>query len=301
MKVSNADRVVFPDAGVTKGQVVEHYVEVAGEMWPHVEGRALTVERYPKGIASKGFMQKNAPEHLSEELIGIYEVEKEEGGTTRYPVPQSPDALAAFANLGVITFHVPPSTVDQPQRPDWAIWDLDPPDGQFELARRAALVLREFVAASGVDPLLMTSGSSGYHLRVRLDRSAEWHQVAEMVRGVGALAAASNPELMTLEFKKKNRGNRVFVDWLRNAPLSTSVVPWSLRARPNAPVATPIAWEEIGEIDPNAVTISDVGSRLDDELWDSAPVGAADEMANSVSEVLAEAGIELQPFDRFRS
>lgn len=301
MKVSNADRVVFPDVGVTKGQVVDHYIKVAEEMWPHIEGRALTVERYPKGIASKGFMQKNAPEHLSDELISVYEVEKEEGGTTRYPVPRSPDALAVFANLGVITFHVPPSTVDQPQRPDWAIWDLDPPDGQFELARRAAVSLREYVAASGVDPLLMTSGSSGYHLRVRLDRSAEWHQVAEMVRGVGALAAAGNPDLMTLEFKKKNRGDRVFVDWLRNAPLSTSVVPWSLRARSNAPVATPIAWEEIGEIDPNAVTISDVGSRLDDDLWDSAPVGAADEMASSVSHVVAEAGIELQPFDRFRS
>ena len=137
MEVSHPDRVVFPDDGITKGEVVDYYVRVADRMLPFIEGRALTVERFPQGVGGKGFMQKNAPDHYPRDLIDRYEVPKEEGGTTVYPVVHSVDAVAFFANFGVITFHVPSVQVEDETLPDWAIWDLDPPPGEAALVRES--------------------------------------------------------------------------------------------------------------------------------------------------------------------
>lgn len=300
VKVSNADRVVFPDDGVTKGEVVAYYESVAGHMLPFLAGRALTVERYPRGIGAKGFMQKNAPEHFTDE-IDRHEVPKEDGGTTIYPVVRDAGAIAAFANLGVITFHAPPSTVADEWHPDWVIWDLDPPSGAFGLVRKAATHLREVLQSFGVETLLMTSGSNGYHLRAHLDPVADAETVAKAARGIAAVAAAAHPDEMTLAFRKADRGDRVFVDWLRNAPYSTSVVPWSLRARPGAPVAVPLAWDELEAIDPNGVGMGEVGDRLRRDPWEGATSLDLTPFAGEVEIALEEAGIELEQFDRFRS
>lgn len=300
MKVSNADRVVFPDDGITKGDVVAYYETVAGHMLEFVVGRALTVERYPKGIGEKGFMQKNAPEHLKD-VIDRHEVPKEGGGTTIYPVVKDEAAIAAFANLGVITFHAPPSTVADEWHPDWAIWDLDPPKGAFDTVRQAAVHLRELLRGFGIETSLMTSGSNGYHLRARLEPKTDAETVARLARGTAALAAEAHPDEMTLAFRKADRGDRVFVDWLRNAPYSTSVVPWSLRARPGAPVAVPLDWDELGAVDPNGVTIGQVSERLDRDPWAGAPAHDVTDAAAEVEATLDEEGIDLPPFDRFRS
>lgn len=301
MKVSNADRVVYPDDGITKGDVVAYYESVADRMLPFVAGRALTVERFPKGTGAKGFMQKNAPDHFGAELIDRHEVPKEGGGTTIYPVVNDPEAIAAFANLGVITFHAPPSTIDDEWHPDWAIWDLDPPSGEFELVRAAATLMREVLDGFGISPALMTSGSNGYHLRARIVPDVDADTVARITRGTSALAVAAHPEELTLAFRKAERGSRVFVDWLRNAPYSTSVVPWSLRARPGAPVAVPIAWDELGDVDPNGMRFADVTPRFDLDPWHDIVTHEFGSVADQVDEALDNAGIELAPFDRFRS
>jgi bifunctional non-homologous end joining protein LigD len=301
VKVSNADRVVFPDDGITKGEVVSYYESVAPRMLPFVAGRALTVERYPKGTGSKGFMQKNAPDHFSDELIDRHEVPKEGGGTTVYPVVNDGGAIAAFANLGVITFHAPPSTVADEWRPDWVIWDLDPPSGEFELVREAAALLREVLAGFDITPVLMTSGSNGYHLRARLVPDVDVETVARVARGTSELAVAAHPETMTLAFRKAERGRRVFVDWLRNAPYSTSVVPWSLRARSGAPVAVPISWDELDDLDPNGVRFADITDRFDVDPWHDIRDHDLKPVAKAVEDALDAAGIELEPFDRFRS
>lgn len=301
MQVSNADRVVFPEDGITKGDVVSYHEEVGERMLPFLAGRALSVERFPKGTGEKGFMQKNAPEHFSDDLIDRHEVPKEDGGTTVYPVVNSVEAIAEFANLGVITFHVPPSTVEDEWHPDWAIWDLDPPRGEFTLVREAAEKMRDTLDGFDISTVLMTSGSNGYHLRARLEPTADAETVARIARGTAALAAAAHPDSMTLAFRKSERGKRVFVDWLRNAPYSTSVAPWSLRARPGAPVAVPISWSEIEEIDPNGVRFHEVRERFGTDPWaDSSPQDLTP-VATLVDEALEDAGIEMEPFDRFRS
>lgn len=301
VQVSNADRVVFPDEGFTKGDVVAYYESVADRMLPFLTDRALTVERYPKGTAEKGFMQKNAPEHFGEDLIDRHEVPKEDGGTTVYPVVRDVEAIAEFANLGVITFHVPPSTVSDESHPDWAIWDLDPPSGAFDIVREAARQMREVLENFSISTVLMTSGSNGYHLRARLDPVADAGTVSDVARGTAALAVAAHPDNLTLAFRKKERGDRVFVDWLRNAPYSTSVVPWSLRARPGAPVAVPMVWDELDAIDPNGVRLADVQGRFEQDPWADLETHDFSDLAPTVEEALEEAGIELEPFDRFRS
>ena len=301
MQVSNADRVVFPNEGFTKGDVVAYYETVADRMLPFMTDRALTVERYPKGTAEKGFMQKNAPDHFGTDLIDRHEVPKEDGGMTVYPVVKGAGAIAEFANLGVITFHVPPSTVSDENHPDWAIWDLDPPSGAFGSVRDAARQMRETLDSFGISTVLMTSGSNGYHLRASLDPVADAGTVSNVARGTAALAAAAHPDNLTLAFRKAERGDRVFVDWLRNAPYSTSVVPWSLRARSGAPVAVPIAWDQLEAIDPNEVGLADIEGHFGQDPWANIETYDFAELAPSLEEALDEAGIELEPFDRFRS
>lgn len=301
MDVSNADRVVFPDDGITKGDVVAYYHMVSERMFPHVDRRALTVERYPKGLADNGFMQKNAPTHFGEDLIERREVPKDGGGATVYPVLRQPGGIAAYANLGAITFHVPPSTVDDEWHPDWVIWDLDPPEEGLGQVREAATVVREVLDAFGIPAVLMTSGSKGYHLRTPIETGPDAGELAEMARGIAALAASAHPDLLTLAFRKSERGERVFVDWLRNAPYSTSVVPWSLRARSGAPVAAPIRWDDLDSVGPGDVRLTDV-VEFGEDVWASGtePVDLS-LTPPAVQSALDDAGIELQPFDRFRS
>lgn len=299
MKITNPDRVVFPEDGITKGEVADYYAKVGERILPYLSGRALSVERFPKGIGEEGFMQKNAPNHYPKDLIQRHPVPKEGGGTTTYPVIDSVEAIAYFANLGVITFHVPPVLINDETRPDWAIWDLDPPAGQTDLARKAANALRSVLDDHGVPTVPMTSGSKGYHLRTRVQPNQDSEAVAEMARGVAELAAAAHPDLMTTAFHKKNRGGRVFVDWMRNAPYATSVAPWSLRARPGAPAATPLAWDEVDTVEPDGIRLGTVLDRADP--WqDLTPVDLTSP-TEAVARSLEEANIELEPFDRFRA
>lgn len=301
MRISNAERVVFPDDGITKGEVVAYYEMIAHTMFPFLRRRALTVERFPKGIAEKGFMQKNAPSHFGDELIERKEVPKAGGGTTVYPVIRDVAAIGAFANIGVMTFHVPPSTVDDEWHPDWVIWDLDPPEGRGDLAREAAWAVRHVLDTFDIPTVLMTSGSKGYHLRARIEHGPDAGAVASVARRLAALAEAAHSDLMTLAFRKAERGQRVFVDWLRNAPYSTSVAPWSLRARTGAPVAAPMRWEDLDSTDPDGIRFTDVQERLDQDLWAGhAPVDLSSTLGR-VDRALNDAGITLEPFDRFRS
>lgn len=301
MEVSNADRVVFPDDGITKGDVVAHYQRVADRMLPFIEGRLLSVERFPRGIGGQGFMQKNVPDHAPEELIGRHEVPKEGGGTTTYPMVGSAAGITFFANLGVITFHVPPVRADDEDHPDWAIWDLDPPPDRAELVREAALEMRAVLDGFGIPTLLMTSGSKGYHLRAPLLPTVGIDDVALVARGTAALAAAANEDLLTLAFRKADRGDRVFVDWMRNTPRSTSVVPWSLRPRTGAPIAAPLSWNELGTVAPDGIRLGNVAERARKRPWARATAVDLTQAVERVQTALVEADLELEPFDRFRS
>ena len=298
--VSHPERVVFPDVGITKGEVVAYYAAVGEAMLPYLEGRALTVERFPKGTHEEGFMQKNAPDHYPDYIERV-PVPKEGGGETVYPVIRTAEAIVYLANQGVITFHIPPTLADDLDRPDWVIWDLDPSDSGVEKVRKGAHTLREMLKTMGIEAAVMTSGSRGYHLRAKVLQGPSSDDVAGFARGLAVLASEAHPDLFTVEFKKKNRGDRVFIDWLRNAPLATAVAPWSLRARKNAPVATPLEWSEVDEVAPDAIDLKSAVTRAESDPWAGLePIDISDAIV-AVEETLEQAGIELPPFDRFRS
>ncbi len=255
MKVTNPSKIIFPEVDLTKRDLVSYYQSVGDLMLPHVADRPLTLQRFPDGVAGGGFMQKNASSHFPD-FIGRVEVPKS-GGTVTHPMVGDVEGIAYLANQGTVTFHIWSSRHPQLWHPDRFVIDVDPPEGDVDAARAAALATRDVLTEAGAPPGLMTTGSKGYHVVVLLEPDAGFDAVGRAARGVAALVTARAPDRFTTAFLKKRRGNRVFVDWLRNRPAQTSVAPWSLRPRPHAPAAIPIRWDQLAETDPDRYTAGD--------------------------------------------
>jgi bifunctional non-homologous end joining protein LigD len=160
--------------------------------------------------------------------------------------------------------------------------------------------MREVLDGYGIPTVLLTSGSKGYHLRAQLQPAIDFESVVLVARGTAALAAAAHEDMMTLAFRKADRGDRVFIDWMRNTPRSTSVVPWSLRPRAGAPVATPISWSELDQLAPDQIRLDNVGDRSRKRPWAKAQPIDLSPAVEKVEADLASTGIVLEPFDRFR-
>jgi bifunctional non-homologous end joining protein LigD len=295
VEVSNPDKPIFEAVGHTKSDLVGHYRRVGGRMIEFVAGRPLTLQRFPNGIEAGGFMQKNAPGHFPDS-IRRFEVPKQDGGTTTYPVVDRAEDLAYLANQGTVTFHMWTSTAHRPDRPDWLILDLDPDSGDLDGVRAATRAIHDLLDEFDVSGFPLATGSSGFHVWAALDGTARTGEVSTTARALAGIAAHRHPELLTVEFLKKKRRGRVFVDWLRNGPTATVVAPFSLRPRPHAPVAVPVRWGEIDEVTPDHWTLDDLGDRLDvdpERTPQRLPIGR-------IAEVAAEAGVDLEaPFDRF--
>ncbi|CAN5818492.1 non-homologous end-joining DNA ligase [soil metagenome] len=293
VEVSNPDRVYFPDDGITKGDIVEYYRSVAEVMVPQLEGRPLTLQRFPQGIRKPGFMQKNASQHFPDSIERV-EVPKE-GGTTNHPLCDSPDDLVYLVNQGTITFHIWTSRLPHLERPDRLILDLDPPDGG-DPPRSATVAARDVMREVGLTPGLMTTGSSGYHVVALIEPEHDFDVVGDASRLLAGIVAARLPETATTEFLKRERKGRVFVDWLRNRWAQSVVAPWSVRPRPQAPVAMPVEWDELEETDPDRWTVADAHRRLDrPDPW-PASVGL---VPDRINELAATEGVSItEPFDR---
>ncbi len=312
IRVSNADRVVFPAIGKTKGDVVAYYERVAPRLLPHVIDRPLSIRRYPKGLSAYGFFQKNVPAHYpasierfpvprSKEASKRHrDPEARERQVTVYPVLRALEHLPYLANQGAIELHVPTARARSLFRPDRIVLDLDPPPGALALVRRAARFAREALDRHGLPAVPVATGSKGYHVIAAIHPTVESDALSIALHQLATLLVASHPDELTLELRVASRGERVFVDWLRNHPLATVVAPYSLRARPQATVAAPLAWDELDAIAPDAFTIDD-GDRLLDrpDLAGALPASAAEPFVASVQAAFAGSGLALEPFDRF--
>jgi bifunctional non-homologous end joining protein LigD len=315
--VSNAGRVVFPEVGTTKGEVVAYYERIAPRALPHVVGRPLSIKRYPKGLAAAGFFQKNVPAHYPES-IGRFEVPRsraasmkhprkgqERPDVTVYPLIDRAEHLAFLANQGAIELHVPTARVPDLYLPDRVVIDLDPPHGAFDLVRRAAHLAREALIEAGLESVPVATGSKGYHVVAPIRPTVPVDRLSETLQKLGALLAAKHPEILTIAFRIALRGRRVFVDWLRNHPNATVVAPYSLRARGRATVATPLAWSEVDSVAPDAFTIADLDVLLarPDPLAELAATrpGDAEPFVAFVAGAFEASGLVLETFDRFRS
>jgi bifunctional non-homologous end joining protein LigD len=320
VEVTNADRIVFPEVGRTKGDVVAYHERLGPRILTHVAERPLSLRRFPKGLAAPGFFQKNVPPHYPAS-IARFAVPRsraaskrharkgggeEERDVTLYPIVSDPEHLAYLANQGVIELHVPTARAPELHRPDRLVVDLDPPPGALALVRRAALLVRDALADRGLPTVPVATGSKGYHVvaAVRPSASVDAGTLGIKMQKLAMLLAAAHPDELTTVFRVKLRGERVFVDWLRNFPSATVVAPFSLRARPRATVATPLAWAELETTEPDAFTIDD-GDRLLERPDTLAELAAApadvEAFVAGVDADFARSGMVVETFDRFRS
>jgi bifunctional non-homologous end joining protein LigD len=261
--ISHADRVVFPEAGLTKLDLARHYAAVAPAMVPHVRGRPLALQSFPQGIAGDGYFLKEAPRHFPD-WIAIAEVPKREGGTVRHVVANDVATLVYLAGQNVVTPHVWTSRVDRLERPDRLIFDLDPTADRFDEVRAAALRLGVLLRAIGLEPFAMTTGSRGLHVTVPLRRTASFPAVQELARDVARALVAEDPDTLTVEFHREKRGERIYVDVNRTRYGQHAVAPYAVRPLPSAPVATPLRWEELDDpgLHPQGWTVATIGARL---------------------------------------
>lgn len=272
--LNRADKILFPDAGITKADVVDYYLAVAHRMLPLIRDRPLTLQRFPDGIGEDGFYQKEASDHFPDWLPRA--ALPKEDGVVQHVVANDAAALAYLATQGTITMHAALSRVDRPRKPDRIVFDLDPPDGPVDRRllprlRKAALNLRALLEDElGLRCLAMTTGSSGFHVVVPIARHRTFAGIRSFARGVASALAERDPDRLTLAQRKAKRGDRIFVDVLRNAYGQTAVAPYSLRPRPGAPVALPIAWSEIDAVEPRSFHLRDVPALLEQrpDPWD---------------------------------
>ncbi len=259
---SSLDRVVFPDDGLTKGDVLGYYADVAELLVPELRGRPLTIERYTKGLAGGGFFQKHWQKHYPP---WIDHVELQGKTTVTYPIADTAAALVYFANQGAIALHVTTSRKDALLHPDLLVFDLDPPEGGFELVRRAARILHELLDGLGLPAFVKTTGSKGLHVVTPLDGHDGYDGVHAFCARVSARLCREHEALFTTEFYKKDRHGKLFLDTMRNGYGATVVAPWSLRGRRGAPVSAPIEWSELDDpaLAADGFRLRDVRARLD--------------------------------------
>jgi bifunctional non-homologous end joining protein LigD len=271
--ITHPDKVLFPEDAITKGELAAYYEAVASVMLPHVQGRPVTMERYPAGIGSEGFWQKDVSRGFPEWLQRV-EVPKKDG-VVHHPLAADTRSLLWMANQNAVTLHVWPSRMPRLFHPDVCVFDLDPPGDDPHLARAATLQVRDLLAELGLQSWVKTTGSKGFHVVVPLDGSADFEAVAAFAHRAGALLVKRHPERLTQEFLKADRGGRVLVDTGRNGWSATFAAAYTVRARPGAPVSAPCSWAELerGEVGPRSFGVRSIRERLEavGDLWADLP------------------------------
>jgi len=264
VNLSHPDKVLFPDDGLTKADLADYYASVADVMLPHVRDRPLNLWRWNTGIDGKLVVQQDIPKGAPDWVKRV-ETPRRKGGSIEHVLCQDADTLRWLANQNCITPHVWTARRDRLDRPDRIVFDLDPEAGsEFSLVREAALLVGERLREAGLEPFAMTTGSKGIHVVAPLKRTRESAWVRERARELGAEVAERSPGTLTTEWRKEKRDGKILVDTARNTYGQTVVAPYAVRALPGAPVATPLAWEELSDPDlsARAWTLRTVGERL---------------------------------------
>jgi bifunctional non-homologous end joining protein LigD len=267
--ITHPEKLMFPDDGITKGELADYYETIAPYMLPHLRGRPITMERYHRGIAAKGFFQKDVTKGFPKWLERI-EVPKK-GGTVHHPVASDVNSLLWLANQNTVTPHVWTSRAPDLFHPDVCVFDLDPAVDNPAEVRAAALELRDLLRELGLRSWIKTSGSKGFHIAVPLDREAEFGEVETFAHQVGKVLVSRDPSRLTQEFSKADRGGRILVDTGRNGYSATFAAAYAVRAKPGAPVSAPCTWEEMehGETAPRTFTLRTMAARVAvvGDLW----------------------------------
>ena len=260
VEVSRPDKVIFDDAAVTKLDLATYYRDVADVMLPHLEGRIVTLQRFPDGVAESGFYQKEVSDHFPAWIERV-EVETSDGSQDQVVITSAAD-LVYLADQGTVTFHRWLSKASDMRRPDLLVFDLDPSGDEPPAARRAAVLTKDLLDELGVPSGVMATGSKGFHVAIPIVPDADFDRAREVARALATRLAEAHPDELTVATRKVKRHGRVFVDYLRMAYAQTAATPYSVRPRPGAPVAHPLDWDELSGWDPAAHTIGSIPRRL---------------------------------------
>lgn len=262
---SNRDKVFFPKQALTKGDLIDYYRDIARVMLPHVRERPLTLQRYPDGIQEEGFIQQERSDYFPDWIGQIKTpLADDKRKFIIHPVCNDEASLVYLANQAVITFHGWLSCTSAIECADKLIFDLDPSGDDFSPVRLAARRVRGLMEALGMTAFVMTTGSRGLHVVAPLKPDSQFDAVRNYARAMAERLANNYPEELTTEQRKDQRGRRIYLDVIRNAYGQTAVLPYSVRDKPVAPVATPLDWDEINDsnLGPQSYHLKNIRRRL---------------------------------------
>ena len=259
IEITNPDRILFPKVKIKKIELINYYQRVASLMLPLIKNHPLTLQRFPSGIHGEGFFQKDAGSYFPDWMKRVT-VPKSEGGNVHYVVASSEATIVYLANQAAIVLHIWASKVPKLNYPDRMIFDLDPSGTNFTDVRHGALELKEILEDHNLHTFVMTTGSRGLHVTVPLKPKYTFDQVGDYATRIADILLESNPKKYTVQLRKAKRGNRIFIDTLRNRKSATAVAPYSVRATEHASVALPLSWREVHNtrLKPNGTTIKDI-------------------------------------------
>ena len=267
--ITHPEKIMFPDDGITKGDLAAYYQAMAPVILPHIKGRPLTMERYPAGIGKKGFWQKDVSKGFPDWLERVKVPKKD--GSLHHPVITDEQSLMWVTNQNTITQHVWISRVPDLYYPDICVFDLDPSTDDAAAVRQAALGLRDLLDELGLPSWVKTSGSKGFHIVVPLDGKSKMDDVARFANHVGRVFVSLAPDHLTQEFSKVDRKGRIYIDTGRNGYSATFAAAYTVRAKRGAPVSAPCTWEEIekGTVNPGTFTLRNMPARIKKagDLW----------------------------------
>ena len=260
--ITHPEKVLFPEDGITKGDLAAYYEMVAPVLLPHIHARPVTMERYPAGIGNKGFWQKDVVKGFPAWLERV-EVPKKDG-TVHHPLITDTRSLLWVTNQNTITPHVWTSRAPDLMHPDVGVFDLDPSRDDPEMLRAAAVALRDLLEELGLPCWIKTSGSKGFHIVTSLDGKTPMGEAAGFAHGTARLLVDRYPKQLTLEFHKKDRAGRILVDTGRNDYSATFAAAYAVRPKNGAPVSAPCTWDEVirGDVGPATFTVRNMADRV---------------------------------------
>jgi bifunctional non-homologous end joining protein LigD len=260
--ITHPDKILFPEDGITKGDLAAYYETMAPVILPHLRGRPVTMERYPAGIGEKGFWQKDVSRGFPSWLQRV-EVPKKDG-VVHHPIVTDARSLLWITNQNTVTQHVWAARVPDLHHPDLCVFDLDPSRDDAAALREAILALRDLLQELTLPSWVKTTGSKGFHIVVPLDETTPIDVVARFAQTVGTLFVNRAPDRLTQEFSKADRSGRIYVDTGRNGYSATFAAAYTVRARRGAPVSAPCTWEEIerGDVHPGTFTLRNMPERI---------------------------------------
>src|SRR6266568_1175857 len=275
VRLSSPDRVLYPEDGITKGDVFEYYKQVGPTIVPHLKDRPFTMKRYPHGITGEVFFQKQAPRRIPDWIpTRQFRTHPREGGSrlVDFPLVNSTEAVLYMVQMNCVDMNAWYSRVDKPHRPDFVLFDLDPPDDGFELAIEVAHLIRELLDQLELPGYLKTSGADGIHVVAPITRRSTFEQTYQFAERAARLLERRHPGKVTTEWLKKKREG-VLVDHRQNGWGKTIASVYSVRPKPGAPVSTPLRWEELtSDVRPRDFTMEVALRRVDEHGDLFAPV-----------------------------